>query len=282
MANDVIIHSMRGLGDNIYQRAFVKQLKGNVWMDTPWPEIYSDLPVKFIRPDTKLRTQKKNVEKIKDWSSPPPIRSRPIKVSYSKRGIINDMRKYFGVANGEFDLPPLPDPIVDGNYVVIRPATVREEWRADTRNPLPEYLEKAAIEMKRRGYTVVSVADLEEGKEWLVGNAPPADITYHAGELSIVELLALVAGAKAVIGGIGWIVPACTAAKVLSLIVCGGQGGFNSPELITSKDMDLSKITFFVPDNFCLCTQKQHNCNKEIKDYDDKLTAWAERLPAMV
>jgi len=281
MALDIFVHSMRGLGDNIYQRAFVKQLPGTVWIDTPWPEIYKDLPVRFVKPSTILRTQLKNINKISQWETPP-IKAKPIRVSYSRRGIIRDMRAFFGINPGGFDLPPLSAPVVAGDYVVVRPVTVREEWRADTRNPLPEYIEQAAIEMRSRGYTVVSVADLEQGKEWIVGNAPPADITYHAGELSTEQLLALIAGAKAVIGGIGWIVPACISAKVPALIVCGGQGGFNSPDLITSREMDLSKMTFFVPDNFCRCTQKQHGCNKAIANYEQKLTAWANGLPALV
>ena len=282
MGLDLFVNSMRGLGDNIYQRGFIKQLSGNIWIDTPWPELYSDIPnLHFVRPVTQLRTQLKNVKKIDNWEvSKSGIPS--IKISYSSRGILRDMRKCFGVAHGEFDLPPLPAPVVDGDYVVIRPVTVREEWRADTRNPMPEYIERAAIEMRKRGYTVVSVADIEDGKEWIVGNLPPADITYHSGELSTEQLLSLIAGAKAVIGGIGWIVPACISAKVPTLIVCGGQGGFNAPELITSKDMDLSKITFFVPDRFCRCTQKQHSCNKVIIDYDKKLAEWSDRLPSLV
>jgi hypothetical protein len=278
----VLVHSMRGLGDNIYQRAFIKQLRRKIWIDTPWPEIYRDIPnVHFVRPVTQLRTQLKNVNKITKWEKAP-AGLPSLKIAYSSRGILRDMRKCFGIAHGDFDLPPLPAPVVSGNYVVIRPVTVREEWRADSRNPLPEYIEKAAIAMRKQGYTVVSVADLEQGKEWIVGKEPPADIRYHAGELSTEQLLALVAGAKAVIGGIGWIVPACVAAKVPALIICGGQGGYNAPELITSDTMDLSKMTFFVPKRFCRCTLKQHSCNKVIVDYDKKLTEWINGLPALV
>jgi len=278
----VLINSMRGLGDNIYQRAFVKRLAGDVWIDTPWPEIYKDLKhVHFVKPLTQLRTQLKNISKIDNWEAMPAGKTS-LKVSYSSRGIIRDMRRCFGVEHGDFDLPDFGKSVVDGDYVVIRPVTVRAEWRADTRNPLPEYIEKAAIEMRRRGYKVVSVADLEKDKEWIVGKEPPADIRYHSGELSTDQLFALVAGAKAVIGGIGWIVPACIALKVPALIVCGGQGGFNAPDLITSHTMDLSKISFFVPDRFCRCTLKQHTCNKVILNYDKKLAEWSERLPIVV
>lgn len=275
------IQGMKGLGDNIYQRAFLKGLKYPVWLETPWPELYRDLPtVKLVRPDTKLRTQAKNIRRHSSWEQAP--RGRVIQVAYGREGIIPGMAAKFGRAPGEFDLPDFGPPPVAGRYVVVRPVTVREEWRADTRNPLPEYIAQAAAEMRRRGFRVISVADLEPGKEWALDPLPAADLQFHAGELPVEQLLALVQGAAAVIGGIGWIVPACIAAKIPAWIVCGGQGGFNAPELITHPAMDLSRIAFAVPDNFCRCTQKQHDCDKRIADYDQRFAAWADRLPALV
>lgn len=270
----MIIHSMKGLGDNIYQRAFIKALPKPVYLDTPWPEIYRDIPdVHFIRPQTNLRTQAKNIARHADWVMPPG-RQPTRQIRYGAEGIIQGMTASFGVMPGEFDLPPLPPSPVEGKYVVVRPATVRSEWRADTRNPYSEYIWRAAFEAKVRGYWIVSIADLEDGKEWLDGDMPPADERYHKGELPVEQLLALVKGASAVIGGIGWVVPAALAAKVPAWIICGGQGGFNSPKQICP---DGSTITFAVPDNFCLCRLKQHNCDKRISNYDAKLADWAGR-----
>lgn len=270
----MIIHAMRGLGDSIYSRAFIKQLPGHLYVDTPWPELLTDLPnVQFIRPQTNLRTQAKNIARHADWIMPPG-RQPTRQIRYGAEGIIPGMTACFGVMPGEFDLPPLPPSLVEGKYVVVRPATVRSEWRADTRNPDSSYIDIAAHEAHRRGYKVVSVADLSDNAEWIVGYEPYADVRYHKGELPVEQLLALVKGATAVIGGIGWIVPACLAAKVPAWIICGGQGGFNAPELICPKQ---STITFAVPDNFCRCKAKQHNCDKRISDYDSKLAQWADR-----
>lgn len=275
------IIGMKGLGDNIYQRAFIKNLRGPVWLETPWPELYSDLPdVHFVKPDTKLRTQAKNIGKRTAWERMP--RGHIVRNGYGRYGIIAGMRASFRANPAAMDLPDFGPSPVPGAYVVVRPVTVRSEWRADSRNPLPEYVATAAEHMRAKGYTVVSVADLEDGKEWALDPLPVADISYHQGELQIDQLLALIAGAAAVIGGIGWILPACIAAKVPAWIVCGGQGGFNAPELITDRCMDTSNIAFAVPDNFCRCVQKSHNCNKEISNYDQRLADWAERLPAMV
>ena len=276
----MIIHCHRGLGDNIYERAFIKQLPKPVYLDTPWPEIHAGIEgVHFIRPQTNLRTQAKNIARHAAWTMPP-TRQPTRQIRYGAEGIIPGMIASFGVMPGAFDLPPLPPSPESGQYVVVRPATVRSEWRADTRNPTPEYIYAAAQEAALRGYRVISVADIDDVKEWSVGCLPPADVRYHKGELPVEQLLALVKGAAAVIGGIGWLVPAALAAKVPAWIICGGQGGFNSPHQICPPG---STITFAVPDNFCRCKLKQHNCDKRISNYDAKLADWADKaLPVVV
>ena len=275
----MIIHGMMGLGDNLFERPFIKALPKPLYLSTPWPFIFHDIPgVHFIRPQTNLRTQAKNIARHDTWTMPP-TRQPTRQIRYGAEGIIPGMIASFGVMPGAFDLPPLPASPESGPYVVVRPATVRSEWRADTRNPDPDYIAIATWEAQKRGYKVISVADLEDGKEWIVGVPPGCDVQYHNGELPVEQLLALVKGAAAVIGGIGWIVPACLAAKVPAWIICGGQGGFNSPKQICP---DGSTITFAVPDNFCRCKLKQHNCDKRISNYDQQLTAWADRYIPVV
>ena len=275
------IVGMLGLGDNIYQRAFIKGIRDQVYLKTPWPELYRDLPhVRPVLPDTRLRTQAKNLRRHRGWSLMP--RGHQVRVAYGLDGIFPGMAKCLRTVPADMDLPDFGPPPVEGRYVVVRPVTVRAEWRADTRNPLPEYIAQAAAAMRERGFKVISVADLAAGAEWALEPLPKADVQFHAGELPVEQLLALVQGAAAVIGGIGWLLPAAIAARVPAWIVCGGQGGFNAPELITSRAMDLSQIEFAVPDSFCRCTAKQHDCDKRITDYDHRLAAWADRLPAVV
>lgn len=273
------INSMRGLGDNIYQRAFVKALQGPIYIDTPWPELYAGIPdIHFVRPDTKLRTQSKNIARQPAWQIRP-RHGRNLSIRYDSGGIIRGMRMAFGVNPAEFDLPDFGPSPFSSKYVVVRPVTVRAEWRADTRNPEPGYIYQAAYEARQRGYAVVSVADLEDGKEWGCDPLPPSDIRYHHGELNVSQLMALIQGASAVIGGIGWIVPACLAAKVPAWVVCGGQGCFNAPELICPPG---STVTFSVPDNFCRCKLKEHNCDKRITNHAADFTSWADKhLPVV-
>ncbi len=276
----MIVHCHRGMGDSIYSRAFVKNLPKPVYLDTPWPEIYKGIPgVHFVKPQTALRTQSKNISRHAGWEIAPRGVAQ-LTPRYGTEGIIPGLTKTFGVAPAEFDLPPLPPSPEAGAYVVVRPATLRQEWRADTRNPDPYYINYAAHYAEAHGYRIVSVADLEDGREWMLpGHDYPIDACYHKGELNVEQLLALVRGAAAVIGGIGWIVPACIAAKVPAWIICGGQGGHNAPELICPPG---STITFAVPDNFCRCVAKQHNCDKRISDYDAKLTRWANQALPLV
>lgn len=278
----ITVNGMRGLGDNIYQRAFVKQLRGPVSIDTPWPELYRDIAgLKFIRPDTSLRTQKKNINRQVGWS-PRQRHGTQLTIRYGSEGILAGMQQAFRVAPAAMDLPPLPD-ISDwapsGPYVVVRPVTLRTEWMAMSRNPEPEYVAQASAQAAERGYTVVSIADLEFGKEFIVGEPPPSHLEYHRGQLDVLQLMALIAGANAVIGGIGWIVPACIAAKVPAWIICGGQGGFNAPELICPSN---TTVSFAVPENFCRCKLRDHNCDKRIHDHAAKFTCWADQHLALV
>ena len=273
----MLIKGMMGLGDNIYSRAFVKNYPG-AYLETPWPELFSDLDVKCVRPVTRLRTQAKNAGRPHKWHKAPAI-SRTLSISYGGRPIIDGLRASFRCEPQEFDLPDFGPSPVKGRYVVVRPVTVREEWRADSRNPLPEYVATAAQAAKDAGWKVVSVADLEDGKEWGVGDLPPADIQFHAGELAVEQLMALVQGAGGMIGGIGWVVPAAIATGVPTWVVCGGQGGFNHPNHITDPRIDLKKLEFAIPDRMCMCREKAHACDKRISNYGEQLARWIDRLP---
>lgn len=276
----MIVRGMRGLGDNIYQRAFVKPLQEQrtVYLDTPWPQLYSDLPnVRFINPQTQLRTQRKNMARFGGWSQPP-RGVQELRIAYGSEGILNGMRGCFRIQHGEFDLPDFGASPFQQPYVVVRPVTIRSEWVAETRNPLPEYVSQAAAHAAALGYRVISVADLADGHEWAVG-LPPAHDRFHAGELTIEQLISLVRGAAALIGPTGWIVPAAIAAHVPAWIICGGQGGFNSPENICPPG---TQVSFAVPDNFCKCKLKTHNCDKRITGHESKFAQWAVRYLPVV
>jgi hypothetical protein len=281
----IAIKGMLGLGDNIYQRAFVKSLvrSREVLLETPWPEIYQDLPnMQFLKPETRLRTQRKSLERVPKavWSKPYYGHAR--KISYSDRGMMRGMREAFGVDSSAFDLPDFDSPI-KGDYAVIRPATVRTEWMASSRNPKPEYIAECADILLQRGIKVISVADLQDKQEWALEPLPKATETYHKGEFSVTQLLGLIQHAKVVVGGVGWLTPASIAYRVPSWIIFGGYGAFNSPEnLFDAGRMDLSNVGYALPNDFCRCRDSSHNCRKEISNHAAKFTEWLGRFPNLV
>lgn len=286
----ILIKGMQGLGDSIYQRIFVRATasRASIWIETSWPELYGDLPVRFVRREVGLRTQHRNIERQapERWSSPPPG-ARHVRVSYGSRDLargsnVAAMERCLPLRGSPFvmDLPPLPPPPVTSTrpVAVVRPVTVRSEWRNEARNPLPEHVAQIADRLMATHH-VVSVADLEAGAEWLLDPAPPAHAVMHRGELDVPQLLALVASSSLVVGGVGWIVPAAIAARVPVFIVLGGQGGHNAPEKITDRRMDLSRIGWGVPPAFCRCADMMHKgCDKRIPDLMDQFGGWHEAM----
>ena len=279
----VLIRGMYGLGDSIYQRGFVKQFPG-AYLMTPWPELYADLDVKCVKPDTRLRTQAKNMVRSKMKWYPAPESAREIQISYSpcdlaSGSIVTAMKDRFGVAP-VFDLPNFGKSPIRSNkpVAIVRPVTVRREWMNPARSPRPEYVNQAARILRKKGFHVVSIADIQDGQEWLVGDPPEADEYYHKGELSVTQLLAAVQNAAVVVGGVGWIVPACIAAETPLYVILGGNGGHNAPEKITDKRyMNLKRVGWATPDRFCMCSNNNHQCEKTIHGFDRQFRFWLDR-----
>ena len=283
----VLIRGMYGLGDNVYQRPFVRAAAAqyDIHLETPWPELYADLDIKFIRGGHKLRTQQKNMARQRaDLWSRPRVPMREVRVGYgaslATTSIVNALECRWAplkVAfdSALFDLPDMgPSPVKpDRPIAVVRPVTVRSEWRNEARNPQPEYIADLARELMAT-HTVIAVADIAPGEEWAVGELPPAHRYFVFGELAVRELLALVRDADIVIGGVGWVVPAGLALKVNTFVVLGGHGGHNAPAKITDPRLDLSRIGFALPENFCQCTNMLHNCDKRIADPISQFSRW--------
>lgn len=281
----VLIRGMWGLGDNIFSRPFVRAAAAQyeIWLETPWPELYADLDIRFVRGSRRLRTQQKNMARQSEdrWSNSVP--PRQLQIGYPGLEWLSIIaaleqrwsRLRIGFDPALFDLPDMgSSPIVsDRPIAVVRPVTVRSEWHNEARNPRPEYVNALAAELMAT-HTVVAVADLAPGQEWTVGELPPAHHYFISGELPVRELLALVRDADIVLGGVGWIVPAGLALKVKTFVVLGGHGGHNAPAKITDPRLDLSRIGFAIPERFCRCTNMLHNCDKRIDDPLGQFSRW--------
>lgn len=286
-----VIMGMRGFGDNMYQRAFVAALGGtkeSLFIDTPWPELFTDLPVTCVQAKTGLRTQAKNVR-----SQPPgtfgvlPKVHRPLRVGYGARdletgSLVGTMEKQFGVKPAGWSLPAgLPAPPWDSGgkpVAFLRPVTARKEWLNLARNPKPEYVADCAAWLRAHGWYVVSVADIQPGEEDLLGPEPEADVRFHAGELRTRALLGAMKAADLIIGGVGFIVPGAISAGTPLFCILGGHGAHNAPDVITHRSMDLRRVAWAMPRDFCRCRDMKHDCDKEIDNVTEDLARFVARL----
>lgn len=282
----LVITGMQGLGDNILQRPFVRAAaeEREVFLKTPWPELYDDLPVWPVKAATRLRTQSKNQKASSiQWVDAPELRGQHVQIAYGSatfaRGSITDAMEESLPLRGRpfvFDLPPsLGKPIGCADYVLMRPLTVRHEWHNSARNPAPEQLIQVALWLRARGLKVMLVADIDPPYERLVGKLPPHDIAFLKGELNVRELIRLVRHARAVVGAVGWILPAAIACGTPAFILLGGQGGHNAPEKVTDPRMDLTRIGWGMPDEFCRCTNMRHRCDKKNSRLASQFETWA-------
>ncbi len=276
-----LLQGMQGMGDSLYQRAVLKYSGVKVALQTPWPQIYADLPhVKCLAAQSRLRTQAKNEQRSRALFGRLSVGQRVRRwhyVSDPQLSILQSLAQQIGANGFDFRGPVFDGPKIDRPYVVVRPVCLRREWTSDARNPAPEYIARA-IEYLRRDFTIVSVADLQEGQEWALDPLPYADVTYHAGELNIEQLLGLVQGAAAMVGGVGWIVPAALSYSVPLLLIYGGWGFSNGPQRIFGPGVRTDFIDQVMPDAFCHCNSNRHLCNKHISGFDDRARAFAAGL----
>lgn len=288
----VLVNCMQGIGDQIYARPFIKILakKNQVYLDSVLPDLYSDIPnVKFLDPGVpKYRTQEKGYySRTINFTPSPSSFDRTITCHYGrdelkKHGIVSHLEHVFEFDLGSdpisFDLPTWNDAAAvvdfsvktDKKIAIIRPVTIRKEWFCSSRAPDPNYINWCARMLMDAGYYVVSIADCVDGEEWIDGDIPPAHQHFHKGELGIYGTLTLIKRAKIVVGGSGFIIPATVSAKTNLFVIFGGRGEYDNPHKVFDLRMNMKKIGWAVPDNFCRCNKMEHDCDKTIKNLDDR------------
>lgn len=291
-APPLVIRGMGGLGDNIYQRPFVRaqaEVRGDVWLKTPWPQLYRDLPA--VRPvplECNLRTQDENMARVSDevWHRPP-MRAERMKVWYGLKEpsdtVLGEIESRVPLEGRPFvfDLPDFGAPPVKPRsrpLAVLRPVVLRTEWPNPARNPRPDYLVEATRALNALGFYTVSVADIDGPKEVYVDGPLPAGRHFDEGELTVSELLALIQGADLCVGGPGFLVPAAIAADTPLVMIGGGLGGHNAPEKIMEERMGLERVRTLLPDPYCRCQNRKHRCPKRIPDFRDRFEAAVEAV----
>lgn len=213
MIDDPIhIVALPGLGDAIYQRPHIRGMLrrySNIYLETGFPQIFSDIPgLKFVKPLAPLPIYDANVASFpKDfWHNVAPG-ARLIEPSYNLRylGPGDTLATAFAAhvrLNGEplvYDLPEklAERPKLDTKgkpLAIVRPVTRRTAYANTTREPLWQYVYRAA-EALMDTHHVVLLGDIDGAHEWLVGDMPPHHEAFIGAEFTIMEAVELMRSA---------------------------------------------------------------------------------------
>jgi len=214
---------MHGLGDCIHTRAVLRQLMKtrDVVLETSWPAIYHDLIAEGLRVSRRpvaLRTQSKNAARESESAKFSPLHrfARPaMRVAYQGQQVLETPSKTIlevmcnvtgtSFADADYRLPvpsswqallferlgTLPERSQRLPWMFYRPLVARPEWRGSmARNADPAAYDDLYRSIRDQ-FFVVSVADLADGQEWLVGPETKVDLSFHKGELVFEALAAL-------------------------------------------------------------------------------------------
>jgi hypothetical protein len=285
MGQSILIRGMHGLGDNIHQRAVVRQFLASgyeIWLQTPWPNVFHDFSgpqFHLIAAESRLRTQAKNEGRHRaKFIAAAPRGIGEMRVWYTHDGV----RQYgflgamlancqLNLQGMDYRLPvpqdwysAVPESIERGRagrpLLLLRPLVDRNEWAGCTaRNPdAAVYAELFAV--VRKSFFVVSVADFEPNREWPVGPPLDADIVFHKGELSFEALAALTASAALVFCSPGFAIALGQAVEVRTIAIFGGH---ESSRLYASAAC-WAPFLGIDPIKPCECFRKDHGCDKRI------------------
>ena len=270
MAAPLVIEGMLGMGDNIYQFPIVKHYAEHyqVTLKTPWPEVYEGLNVDFIKPTTRLRTQNKSIARndaTYKTAEPLAVKLHLTYTGWRRKGLplYQGLLHSVNLKDIVYNLRIREAKQTRQNIAVVRPATLRSEWMASSRNPGPQYIQWAIDYLRNKGLEVFVVADIDPPAEVYDGPRPRnAHYYFEKGELSIKGMMDLVHQARVVVGGVGFLCPMAIALGTPAVIIHGGAGGLNRPELIDAPGEGV--LRHVLPLKYCPCSNQNHHCNKAI------------------
>lgn len=279
-------HGMHGLGDNLHQRAVVRQLMEQkpVWLETTWPCVYHDLVgprLHLVYKGSPIGTYKRNAERerARYSAAPVPTSAWPIKILYTPEqvrtcgsvlaGMCRATNTRVEAADFRMPIPPEWDARAaqlleqwqpSKPLLIYRPLVERSWWGGCIKRNPDHAIYATLMASIRQDYFVVSVADLKPGEEWIVGTPVDADVTLHAGELDFETLAALTARAALVFTSPGFAVILAQAVGTPSCVVFGGYEDARS----FTGGARFAPYLPIEPITPCTCFSHHHNCDKRI------------------
>lgn len=282
----IVVRGMHGLGDNLHQRAVIRQLmaKHDVFLESSWVAPYHDLVgerLKIIRKATPLRTQSKNADREASLfhRGPLPQRAKEVRITYTPdlvraRGSVLAAMCWATATDyavADFRMAVRPEWLQRAKLLldawrptkpvlVYRPLVDRTEW-GGCKNRNPDHAAYAALLDAVRGdFFVVSIADLVPGQEWIVSRPILADVELHQGELDFETLAGLFSLSAGVFASPGFAV--ILAQAVGTPVACLFGGYENSSSF--AGGARFSPYLGIDPINPCQCFSHSHACQKSV------------------
>jgi ADP-heptose:LPS heptosyltransferase len=252
----------------------------NVYVQTPWPQLYWDLPVKCVKVNSHLRTQRANVAKQSGWFYPTHNATKK-ELNYNVRGfmenvsVLEQFNRIQEINAFELTFPVKDEWAFDvpDKFAVVHYPTLRKEWLNSARNCKVEYIQQCVDWLKREGYTIISIAHIKDGQEWFVQEPSGCDIEFHHGEISIEQVAWLLSRSEIAISPVGFVLPLGWAVGCKTFIIYGGSTG---PRILSDDRFKQDNLCNVLPEPFCECHRKEHSCNKEVEHLEEKLFSFLE------
>ncbi|TGQ69522.1 methyltransferase domain-containing protein [Mesorhizobium sp. M00.F.Ca.ET.186.01.1.1] len=144
--------------------------------------------------------------------------------------------------------------------MVYRPIIINGTWPCASRSPDPEAY-AALYRSIREKFFVVSVCDLTQKGEEIVGEEQEADLKLHRGEADFEALAGLFAEAALVFGNAGFAPILAQAVGTPNIVVYGGNESFRYTNAVGAH---LAPTLPIEPVKPCECFDRHHKCDKTI------------------
>ena len=280
-----ILDSYFGLGDNIYHMPFVHHLskQGEVFIYTPFPELFQFENVHCYKPTTNLKLQAQNMtgNGLYAKSAVHKPNGKRLRFNYGadfKRGmsVLQSFEsivpldgdfyfEYKQAATSAVDMILKRSQSSGKKLCVVRLPSVRKEWPCPNRNSMMESFQTCLDALKNE-YYFVSVGDIGNREEY--DGAEPDGIDekrdqHSENHLGIWEVMDLIQRSDLVLSIQCNMIPMSQLLRKKAFIIYGGY----VPHKVLN-DARLFQIGFVEPDPFCFCINNgndgTHHCKKDI------------------
>lgn len=277
----LVVESFYGFGDNLFIRPLLIESSkfSEVFVQTPYPELFLNTPVKPLRPGAFLYDfANRSMEEAKGYHERP-TGAKFIRPSYS----VEDLKDYRTLSKSfakslpgkKYDtrLTVTPEQrelgvqLVQTNkpILLVKIPSYRHDWECESRAPHTKYIIECMKMARLEGFYIVSLQDYTLGDrlaepelegEWTV----LCDKFLH-GKLSVDQLIGLFSISDSVLTYPNFLLPL---AIYLDKPVFCVYGGSVHPECIIDPRIQPAHYSFVAPDPFCNCVESHHDCRKDI------------------